>query len=854
MRATTGRNRHSWPALAIACWVAAGIVCGMLLPGPDPPLVFTAVLSILAGGGFFLVLLSSRHAGSPAASLFALFLCLFTGFRLGRDAAAPSCELPRLTPAQPVTLWGTVADYPLRTPTAIRLIVDVKAYIADSMVVPWRGRCQVTVRTGARGGAHKDVETRYGDVIAVAGECEDLPRARNPGEFDPERYYAAQGILMLCTVRSPASVCRLGTGGGWWLLRDVIAPLRRSIIVSMDTFVGGEEGEFLKGLMIGEKAGLRPELRQAFLVSGVAHILAVSGSNVAVIAGSIVMLLSLVRFPRRWIPFPTAIGILMYMLLTGSQPPVVRATIMALVLLAAGGWGVRGNALNGIGIAALIMFVLDAGQILDIGFQLSFGAVLSIILFYPPLNRRIAALGGGSVVSKTLRGALRLSAVSVASSVGTLPLTALAFGQISLIGVAANIVVVPLSGWSVVLGCVTAASALLAGWLAAGFAEVNSILLWLALRVTELCAGVPFASVSTLRFPQLAALPFYAGLAVVYHAGRPAEMRGWCIALLASANLASFASDDDKLGPGVLRITFIDVGQGDAILLEHAGGGAALVDTGPVPDAWTPHVQSLLQRRGIDRLDFVLLTHPHDDHTGGLASIREVARICTVYTHETFRAGGRIAWTPAVRLYVLCSGLDAADSARVRRFPNRASVVVRMVYGSTSILLMADAEREEEERLHAAYASSLASTVIKIGHHGSAAASSQHFLAAVRPRLAVVCVGRRNRFGHPSRAVLRRIADRGAEVARTDEDGAVIVETDGVVWGRRYWRSAPCLASRHRDGYHRARDAKSFVHDTLFESPAQTPPGAPSQERARGRRHISRRGSPGGAGGAQLTL
>jgi competence protein ComEC len=209
----------------------------------------------------------------------------------------------------------------------------------------------------------------------------ESPRGvRNPGEFDAQEFYNANGITLLLTVKGSRHVCILDHDGGWWGMRQVVVPARRALLAHIEGYVGGEEGELLKGLMIGERGGLTPALRNAFLISGVAHILAVSGSNVAVVAAAVLAFLLLLRIPRRAHPWGVAGALLFYMLLTGSQPSVVRATIMGLVALAVSGRGARGNPLNAVGIAALIMYSIDARQLFDSGFQLSFAAVLSIVV------------------------------------------------------------------------------------------------------------------------------------------------------------------------------------------------------------------------------------------------------------------------------------------------------------------------------------------------------------------------------------------------------------------------------------------------------------------------------------------
>jgi len=195
-----------------------------------------------------------------------------------------------------------------------------------------------------------------------------------------------------------------------------------------------------------------------------------------------------------------------------------------------------------------------------------------------------------------------------------------------------------------------------------------------------------------------------------------------------------------------------------------------------------------LLRRGIAALDVVLITHGHNDHAGGLALVRSAVHVRQLITYASAQPGTVVPWRGDCRLQVLCADPRRAADATDEQDANRSSVVVRLVYGETSFLFAADAERLEEEKMVAAYADGLRSTVLKIGHHGSPSATTPEWLDAVRPIYAIISVGRGNRFGHPSDSVLRRLRERNIAVARTDDDGAVIMATDGHAVHRIMWR------------------------------------------------------------------
>ena len=798
MQNTGRRTHHNWPALYTTLLLTAGIIAGYRCGLPIPSAEVAALILILSSLAVTGIVAWFPRANPPAVSLVAISIVVSAGGVLG---SAVQSQPPEQVARSQVTVIGTVLDPPSRSGNAIRFRCALLAILKDSVTLGSTATAMVALRVenvtgqpippdcGTTIPEYGTTIPEYGMTVALHGTLETPRGVRNPGEFDAQEFYHANGITLLLTVRGSRHVCILDRGGGWWGMRQIVVPARSALLAHIEGSVGGEEGELLKGLMIGERGGLTPALRNAFLISGVAHILAVSGSNVAVVAAAVLAFLLLLRIPRRAHPWIVAGALLFYMLLTGSQPSVVRATIMGLVALAVSGRGARGNALNAVGIAALIMYSIDARQLFDAGFQLSFAAVLSIVVLYPKADLLISAWKGKRWFHRLIKGGLRVGAVSLVASAGTFPLTAASFGQVSLIGLLANIVVVPVSGWSVVLGLLSAAVAVVSSAAAESLCALNMLALSLTLQVVRLCASVPCASIPAHWFTQLWTFPFLGLLGMAYHARDASLCRSWCVFTLCAANVATYAPAGVSIPHDMLAVTVLDVGQGDAILIEHPDGGTVVIDTGPPPyDARSGLVPYLL-RRGIAAIEIVLITHSHADHAGGLESLRSVIQVQRLITHTTAQPGTVIPWREDCRLQVLFADpQNAARSGADTPDANRFSVVLRLVYGNTAFVFAADAEHQEEERMIAAYANGLRSDVLKIGHHGSPSATTDAWLDAVRPAYAIISVGRGNRFGHPSDSVLRRLRDRDIAMARTDEDGAVMFVSDGHAVRRVVWR------------------------------------------------------------------
>jgi competence protein ComEC len=286
--------------------------------------------------------------------------------------------------------------------------------------------------------------------------------------------------------------------------------------------------------------------------------------------------------------------------------------------------------------------------------------------------------------------------------------------------------------------------------------------------------------------------------------------------LLAGLNGLMFFPPDTVPPRGILRVSMIDVGQGDAILVEFPGGGTVLVDTGPITpsgDAGKKTVVPFLKRKGIGAIDMLVITHPDADHCGGAASVIRsfpVGRVIesdagggtAVYAsyHAAALARGsplskawrgeKLAVAECARLYVLwpARGRTPSSASSLRVPSNNASIVFKLVYGDVSFLFTGDAEKESETGMIRSFGSFLRSTVLKVAHHGSDSGTSPEFLDAVHPAVALVSVGLHNRFRHPSPPLLGRLGDAGARVLRTDREGAVILATDGRTVRQLAWR------------------------------------------------------------------
>jgi competence protein ComEC len=677
-----------------------------------------------------------------------------------------------------------------------------------------------------------------GDVIRVTGRLEP------PSSDDYGAWLASNGIAATLTARSLDVV---GSDGSFAAAVD---RLRRGAADDLATALPEPEAGLAAGILIGLRDRVDKGVASAFTTAGVSHIVAISGWNIAIVAALVGAALR--GWPRRRRAVVTLALVALYTILTGASASVVRAALMTGSVTVARESGRAGSAAGALGWAAVAMLVVDPATVGDAGFQLSSLATAGLIAWGTPLTERLRAWRGGA-----MPGWLAESlGVSFAAEAATLPIVLLAFGRLALLSPLVNLVAVPLVPPAMAAGTIALVAGVVGSVLGLPQQLVAIVGLpgWAVLAVligvVRAAAALPFASVmlgppwnllgATICAVAIACVAVEAVRSRLVGVGRSAWRRiagsrparrpaGVPAARIRTSGLragrvvAAFSSDRRTRAlsavlalsivglvliaahraDGTVRIDVLDVGQGDAILVTGDHGGRMLLDAGPDPSRLLVALDSRLPPWD-RRIDLLVLTHPHEDHVGGMTRLLERYRVGQVIEpgmigpgpgYKAFaswllghdRTSRRVQTGDEIGLDSIRFNVLWPDPGAVPLHPpdtgtaiNNVSIVLLGTIDGRRFLLMGDVEEEIDPILIGRGLPHV--DVLKVAHHGSRTSSTGPFLDAVRPPIAVISVGLRNPYGHPAPETVDRLEEHGADVYRTDLDGTVDVALERDRW------------------------------------------------------------------------
>lgn len=703
-----------------------------------------------------------------------------------------------------------------------RMMVALEAVEADGIRIPIRGRIMAHV-AGSRSGRARAGWTR-GRHVGLTASIREPDGFRNPGGPSEAWQDLRRPYDVLASVKS-AELVEISPGG-WadeWAAR-VRARVRRRVAASFGSH-GGQTVGVIVAILIGDRSGLTPSLVRSLQVAGTYHVIAISGGNIALLTALCLVTSRLLSRSHRVSTLAALAIVLLYGWVVGGDASVDRAVIAAALYLTLSMIGLTVHALAGLLVVAAVMTAIDPLITVDAGAWLSFGASFGIISFASRLGGRFSTWPASPprLVARLARAAFAVAAATVAAEIVLLPVTTTLFSRAGLAGLALNLIAIPAMAVVQVGSLTVLAIDMVAPTWARLLTIGPHVAVEALVRSAALANWLPGA---TWRVPPpsvITVLLFYGAVAALVPARLAMRWRWRAVGVATVCAAWIVVAPTLSLGrppAGHLRLTLVDVGQGDGIVLQFPGGYALVVDAGTASATFdvgdrvmTPTLWALGERR----IDWLAFTHADLDHIGGALALaqtfspreiwegvpvpRDPERAALVEatgrTRRVWRAlrAGETITIGRAGVEVLHPPNPDWERQKVR---NDDSLVLRVRFGDVEFLLTGDVGQEAERAIHGQLGSSAPIKILKVAHHGSATSTDAAFVEAYRPDLALISVGRHNAFGHPSAAVLARLAAAGARVMRTDRDGAITLETDGAgvratseagrVWQGRVWR------------------------------------------------------------------
>ncbi len=801
-------------SLALAAALTAGIAGGAVTD-----LSTMWVPSLAVAFGWVTAVVAFARAWSRGQFASALIATSAAGWILGASAVDRALHPPLrvlLEQRHPGFAIETSGDARLEEPVAVEGRLRADATPTDSGATlridveqAWIGPCPESAAGGisvsVSGAMHASAiaQWRAGRVVRAPVLLRRPARYLNWGLPDQERAMARRGIALVGTIKSAALV-EVVAHGRWW--EEAAAAIRAATRAAMARHVAPRDAQaaaIATALLIGDRAAIDHDVERRLQEAGTYHVIAISGGNIAILAGLVLGGLSWLRVRGRLAALATIVALACYAIVASGGASVARATLMATLYLAVRLIDQRTAAANSVALSGGVLLLLNPLAMTDVGFWLTFGATSAILIGVSRVRVPSRQWGAAAVM---------LLISSICAELALAPIAAFAFQRVTIAGLLLNFAAIPcmtlvqLAAMILVLAD-TIGAWWLAGWAAylvqlGTFGLVGSTALldlapWLTWRV-------PSPSVVIIA-------SYYVAIAIWVAASRSNSRRSPLVARAAMATtfalflwiVSSPAARVRAHGDGRLHLTMIDVGQGDAILATFPNGRTLVVDAGGVTvkgdfDIGERVVGPVLRARQLLGLDYLAVTHGDPDHLGGAQALvrdfgsTEIWWGVPVAHHES----SALLQAEANRVRATWRTLQRGDrfeiggvEVRVHHPPppewerqkvrNNDSLVLELRFGEVSVVLTGDIGREVEEELLPTL-DLLPTVVLKVAHHGSGTSSSGAFVEKLHPAVALIGVGRSNSYGHPVPYVLERYRQAGTEIFRTDQDGEIELSTDGV--------------------------------------------------------------------------
>jgi len=771
------------PLLGIVAAFSLGILTEQLLAIPVFYILACAIIFFLLS----LLFIKSRKR----FLLFAAIGFLFIGALAFKSYNSfPKDHIKNIIPAaqnihKQVLLQGEILNQPDERPTyykekELRFLLGLKALRDNNSWKPVRGILSVNV-------FNPRVNFKYGDLAILEGELSSPGPAANPGQFDYKKFLERKKIFYILKVREE-NFSKVTGHSGINIIKLLALRASQRIEGVIDNFMPEPEGAVLKAILLGKRQEIGQEMNEDFVKTGTVHVLVISGLHLGLLVSIFLLLFKLFRLPSLACVFILAPVVIFYCVMVDSRPPVERAAIMTLVFLFGRVLKREQDLLNTLAFCALVILFFNPNDILDAGFQLSFLTVGSIIYFTPKLEKMFLKN------ELTRFHFLRALLVSFSAWLGSAPFIARYFNIFSPITVIANLFVVPWMFFVLASSVIFIIFGFIWPPLGLVFSQSANLCVLILIKTAAVFANIPLAYVKVKSPPWIAIVGFYIFLLLFFNRRLfKVKTKYFLIAALVIFNFFIWRGvffENEKS----IRISFLDVGKGDAAFLEFPKGGTMLIDGGEGlgSNIGGLTVSGFLGSQGINHIDLVVATHPHTDHLGGIVTVLKDFKV------RFFIDNGDSEANP---LYTQCQ--DLIRQKRIKRFVvkagdsiegfdktellvlnpparklddlNNDSLVLKLKRGNFSVLFSGDIKEDGARNLLLSQYEELPSTVLKVPHHGGSLGDAAcEFIKAINPQAAVISLGGRE----VNSGLLSIFSRLQTKIYRTDTDGAIFLKNE----------------------------------------------------------------------------
>lgn len=806
----------------------AAMIAGILFCAQYPGRIKIAYL-LLFISAIFLFFGTLKKRTLFLSLLSAFFLIGYISIHSFVVPTFPANHITRFTDQHKWHIQGIIDSKPVLYGKRLKFNLKTELLKYKNKALPVTGKIRVTVQKNYPA-------LKSGDQITFYSKIRSIRNFSNPGGFDYQSYMSFKGIWG--TTYSRGDKIRIIKKADSIGLAEILEKIRHKIAALIESVDNNDQKAILKALIIGDKHEISSSLKEAFNRAGVSHLLAISGLHIGIIASisflffsrglSFFKIFLWNAWTKKGAAILSVIPVVLYGLIAGMSPSTQRAVIMVSVFLMTFIFEKQHDTFNTLALAAMLILMFHPPAIYSVSFQLSFGAVFSIIYGLSSIqkksdNRPEKNKTSLNIIKKKLYPFFFVSFFAI---IGTTPLVMYYFNQISFAGIITNLFAVPITGFIVVpVGLFSVIAYPFSISLASLCIKISGYFLGYVLEAVQFISHMPWAASKTLTPSVFEICLYYLTFLVVLRiisniinnqneiaAKKNINFKFYALALflLFTAGCCDvlywlqhrFFHDD-------LRITILDVGQGSAALVELPKGGCILIDGGGFSDNTSfdigaKVVAPFLWRNKILTIDTIILSHPNSDHLNGLIYIAKQFNVKTALSNgEEADTLGYKKFITAINknqikmpkfsmlareqeinntlVEILYPPIDYSEKKDTDKWRdlNNNSFVVKITYGAISFLFPGDIQSMAEKELVAAQSDRLPSSVLIAPHHGSKTSSTTAFLQIVQPELIIISSGFNNRFGFPHHEVINRYKLLGSRILGTSQNGAVTLITDG---------------------------------------------------------------------------